>query len=704
MALWTLAGSGDWTNAANWSGGVPNAVGAQADFVLTGSGALREISFDGNTPVSVGTLNVTISGSQGLWFHGSIADGGAGAGKLIFDCTAVDQYALVTINTAVGGGEFEISNFGELGVQLNDDTRFDVVNAGTIARINTSIAGSSSAQLQKAGAGTLQLGVFDNSALTGGILIDGGTLDALDAMALGSGNIFIRNNSMLVSDGALASNIATFSGQLGTAGSAKIAAHTGTTLTLTGQLKHDAGGTMTFGTATHNGTIVLNNSLGSSINTASTIVIDHGTVRLGNSTLANNLLDRGGIGTGTTSISSGATLDTGGFITKIANLDLNGGTILASSGPLSLTVSDRIGAAPLLTGTIVGTADSDNVTFNTSAGGNVNISTLVFSNWGTGALIDRIRVNGGVDANSLTGSSKDDDIYGLGGNDTLRGNGGGDFLDGGDNDDLLIITGLNDGSQVLGGLGTDTLRLTDGTVSLQTVTGFEAIELQNGATLQLTNAQFTNGFTLFSTVSGTGTIQVDASGGVGTTQSVVAKGKVVQAGSNITFVLNGAASNDAIKGADGAVNIITDNAGGTNTLKGGNLGDTITGGSGIDKVTGNAGVDVMSGGAGADIFKFRDMSDSGTGANADVILDYLAGTDRLNFGRIDANPNAAGDQAFTWRGTDAFLTDGTAQLRWVDLGADLRVEVDMNGDGAADMHVLLMGAGAQVLSIADFVL
>ena len=59
---------------------------------------------------------------------------------------------------------------------------------------------------------------------------------------------------------------------------------------------------------------------------------------------------------------------------------------------------------------------------------------------------------------------------------------------------------------------------------------------------------------------------------------------------------------------------------------------------------------------------------------------------------------------FVFVDTVAFTNNGIAQVRWVDLGADLRIEADINGDGTADMHILLQGAGAGVLTAADFVL
>jgi serralysin len=180
----------------------------------------------------------------------------------------------------------------------------------------------------------------------------------------------------------------------------------------------------------------------------------------------------------------------------------------------------------------------------------------------------------------------------------------------------------------------------------------------------------------------------------------------VEAGSTISTVINGtdyALGSDIIKGIRGAANTIHGNAG-IDLLVGGDLRDVIDGGSEGDKIRGNGGADLLTGGSGADVFKYRAISESGLGANADTITDFLSGTDRLNFGRIDADANSAGDQAFTFVGTSAFTGGGVGSIRYSDLGADLRVEADVNGDGVADMHVLLQGAGLQTLSVTDFVL
>jgi Ca2+-binding RTX toxin-like protein len=282
----------------------------------------------------------------------------------------------------------------------------------------------------------------------------------------------------------------------------------------------------------------------------------------------------------------------------------------------------------------------------------------------------------------------------------LTGSGGVDAIYGDIGNDLIILNALNAGSFVEGGSGTDTLRLIGGgQYTLGSLTGFEVIELQNNSVLKLTAAQFASGLSSNASVGGDGAIQVDLSLG---NQSMVARG-MTASGSGFTFAVNGSSGNDVVKVALNSPSAIEGFAG-NDQLVGSDQADYIDGGANLDKIRGDGGGDFLFGGTGADVFKYRKVSDSGIGANADTIADFLSGTDRLNFARIDTNPGLAGDQGFAYIGTAAFNASGAAQIRYVDLGADLRVEADVNGDGIADMHVLLQSAGAQTLTVADFVL
>jgi Ca2+-binding RTX toxin-like protein len=132
-------------------------------------------------------------------------------------------------------------------------------------------------------------------------------------------------------------------------------------------------------------------------------------------------------------------------------------------------------------------------------------------------------------------------------------------------------------------------------------------------------------------------------------------------------------------------------------LLGGGGHDTLTGGAGSDVLIGGEGSDALTGGAGADTFRYDAASTA-----PDLIGDFQSGTDKIDLSRIDANSNAAGDQAFSWIGSNAF--SGTAgELRAVADNGYQRIEGDVNGDGAADLVIFLqIGTPAPVQ--ADFLL
>lgn len=138
---------------------------------------------------------------------------------------------------------------------------------------------------------------------------------------------------------------------------------------------------------------------------------------------------------------------------------------------------------------------------------------------------------------------------------------------------------------------------------------------------------------------------------------------------------------------------------GNDTLRGDTGDDSLYGGAGNDSVEGSAGADLLSGGAGADRFLFTAVADSRPDT-FDTITDFARGSDRINLSFIDARPGTAPDDAFTFRGAQAF--NGLAQVRIVDLGADVRVEVNMVGTSDAEAAILVKGVGS--LTASDFVL
>jgi GH24 family phage-related lysozyme (muramidase) len=122
----------------------------------------------------------------------------------------------------------------------------------------------------------------------------------------------------------------------------------------------------------------------------------------------------------------------------------------------------------------------------------------------------------------------------------------------------------------------------------------------------------------------------------------------------------------------------------------------LSGGSGKDILIGLGGRDKLEGGAGADLFVFASIKDSPSGANADTIVDF-GSTDRIAL-------NAIGDSgSMTFLDTKAEAFSGTgAEIRWSWSGGKTIIEADVDGDGGADLKILL--AGKHVMTESDFLL
>jgi autotransporter-associated beta strand protein len=666
---------------------VPAAAGSTANFSFaTNVGGTIIVGIPEFSDIRVGIMNINMTGTTGLTIRGSLTDSGTDIGDLFFDNGA--STAQLNITTLSTTSPTTISGTAGLRVTLASNTNVNVLTTGSIARFDVPILGTG--KLIKSGSGTLELN--NSNSFSGGIDITGGILDAASDAALGSGIVTISNNATFRSSGTINNVIATIIDATGTQANAQIVAAAGDTMTLTGVIGRGSQGIISLGSATDTGTIVASFS-GIGFNpTFMAFRLAGGTLRMGDQLNANLLLNTSG--NGLIELANGAILDTNGFSTIIKNLDFDDGTIRTTSGTLNVTVNDVFIAVNAQTGTVEGTAGIDQFTVNASFG--FSLSQTTFNNWTAG--VDLITLNGNANNNGLTGSNARDIINGLDGNDTLNGFGGIDIINGGNGDDVIQVS--TSGSFLDGGANVDTLQILSNAITLGSVSGFENIIIGGGGSLTLTGAQFAGGFDLFSTLSGTGTITVNlAAGGA----VMNARGMAVQLGSSINFTVNGNSGADSIKIALGATGSLSGGVG-TDVIVGGNLVDTINGGSDIDKIRGGGGADVLAGGSGADVFKYRNASDSGLGAAADNITDFVSGTDRINLTRIDTNPFLAGDQNFVFVDTVAFTNNGIAQVRWVDLGADLRVEADVNGDGVADMHILLQGAGLQTLTAADFVL
>ena len=166
-------------------------------------------------------------------------------------------------------------------------------------------------------------------------------------------------------------------------------------------------------------------------------------------------------------------------------------------------------------------------------------------------------------------------------------------------------------------------------------------------------------------------------------------------GNGVANTLDGGAGNNSIFGLAG-----------NDTLIGGAGDDTLDGGSNDDLLFGGSGRDTLTGGAGSDTFLFTNISDIALGDGpGDDILDFERGIDRIDLSGIDANVNAAGNQAFVIVGE---FTSSAGQLKaipqWRGDGQAWLMDVD--GDGAADGRIMVHttdGLGT-FLTSSDFIL
>jgi Ca2+-binding RTX toxin-like protein len=169
----------------------------------------------------------------------------------------------------------------------------------------------------------------------------------------------------------------------------------------------------------------------------------------------------------------------------------------------------------------------------------------------------------------------------------------------------------------------------------------------------------------------------------------------VAAGATLTIQANGLASDEVLT-FDGSAELD-----GRYTIFSGNGADSIIGGALSDTISGRGAADNLTGGGGNDIFLYTNLTDSIASAQ-DHILDF-AGGDTIDLSRLDAISGGA-NNAFSFIG-DAAFGNMAGQLRAVNTsGSDWLVEADVNGDGIADLSILVTVSDAHVLGAGDFVL
>lgn len=193
-------------------------------------------------------------------------------------------------------------------------------------------------------------------------------------------------------------------------------------------------------------------------------------------------------------------------------------------------------------------------------------------------------------------------------------------------------------------------------------------------------------------------------------------------------LLDGGGGNDTVLGGVGHDAI--SGAGGADVLSGGNGDDEVRGGAGIDVMNGGEGNDrlfggggndrlaaddgedvllggmgrdVLVGGADADRFVLNRPSESPRGAGRDRVSDFSPTEgDQIDLSGMDADVTTGVDDGFAFIGTAVF-SGAAGELRYsVNGGGHAIVTGDVDGDGRADVEILL--TGTSTLSASDFLL
>lgn len=289
---------------------------------------------------------------------------------------------------------------------------------------------------------------------------------------------------------------------------------------------------------------------------------------------------------------------------------------------------------------------------------NINFAgaQTVSAQMGTDTFVSIEGINGGSANDLLVGSSAGDVINGGAGNDEIYGIGAGDVLNGGIGADQIEGSGGNDTMD--GGAGDADI------LSYYNSAGAVAVDLRFQGTAQAVGGSSgTDTFTGFEDLFGSN-----------------AAGTDILIGNNDDSRILGFNGDDRLFGFDGD--------------------DDLIGMQGNDSLAGGVGEDTLSGGGGADAFLFNDVLHS-TGADRDTITDFgVGGADKIDLSMIDANTSAGGNQAFNFVGSAGFGSAG--DLRFATNGTNGFVLGDVDGDGNADLNILLLGVTS--MTAGDFVL
>lgn len=346
-------------------------------------------------------------------------------------------------------------------------------------------------------------------------------------------------------------------------------------------------------------------------------------------------------------------------------------------------------------------------------------------------------LDGGGGNDQLTGSSAADKLWGGDGNDTMNGAGGADYLYGGLGDDIYVIDSVGDVAFEAVNEGIDeiqigaTYALLDNFENL-TLTGTAAVNgtgnsaanrlVGNSAANVLTGGDGNdvliggggadllaggNGIDTASYATSNAGINYSElntpSGNIGDVKGDVLQSIEVIVGTNFFDYINvttagmvvyAGGGNDELSGWINSVSLYGE--AGSDFITGSDGGDILDGGAGNDSIAGHGGSDTLFGGGGNDCFFYHTWGHSSVGA-ADRIADFSSG-DIIQLSLFDANETTASFDKFS---LDADGSFSAGEIRQAVVGADLLVEMNVDGDASAEMAILILGR-TTYLTASDF--
>ena len=202
-STWASSGAGDWNTASNWTNGVPNAVGAEAD-LLSALTANHTVYTD--IPITLGTLNINNSNTYVIAGAGSLtmqASSGSAAIIVQAGTQKINLPLIIASNTNLNvssGATLLVSD----PVTINAGQTLNSIGTGTVTYQSTITVGPAGAFSigNSTAAHSLSLQGNSTSTLTGStgtrklLQLDSLTLDPASALNLTNNDLIIHGGNL----------------------------------------------------------------------------------------------------------------------------------------------------------------------------------------------------------------------------------------------------------------------------------------------------------------------------------------------------------------------------------------------------------------------------------------------------------------------------------------------------------------------------